>query len=70
MWRVLLTLPFIIMVIWAWNMEEEPLLQCVEWEEVTVTFNGQHIGNGHIGPAPRKVKTCTKWLTIESEPVK
>ncbi len=64
MWRAVLALPPILLFIWAWNMEEHPARECVEWEWVTVTMNGRHIGNGHTGPMPHKVRTCVKWVDI------
>ena len=61
MWRAILALPFIFLFVWAWNLESAPPPECEEWEWVTVTFNGRHIGGGHVGPVPVKVRNCIKW---------
>jgi len=65
MWRAIFALPPILLFIWAWNLESAPPPECEEWEWVSVTFNGRHIGNGHVGPAPQKIRQCKEWKTAE-----
>ena len=68
MWRVVrvLALPLFLFFIWASNLEyHKPPPECIEWEWVTATMNGQHLGGGHIGPKPIKVKQCVLRESVE-----
>jgi len=67
MWRAIFALPFLLLFVWALNQESAPPPECEEWEWVTVTFNGRHIGGGHIGPQPVKVRQCRKYLSSQPE---